>query len=353
MKDIIAVTLGDRNGIGPEITARLMSDWKASDAVVPVVVGDGAVFERACKVAGVSPSMRRIASLTEARAGGSVPLFLDMPFAAPLDTVGQVSAAAGGEVLYTLEYLVGQARLGTLDGIVYAPLNKQAMAIAGHVGADEAELFGRLLEGEASEINVLDKLSTSRVTSHVPVGAVAGLITRETVLAAILRMRDFLLSIGVEQPRLAVAGLNPHAGEGGVFGKEEIEIIEPAIRELNDQGMLVEGPFPADTIFPRVLKGGYDAIVTMYHDQGQIALKLLGLGRGVTVIGGLCVPIATAGHGTAFDIAGKGIASAEGLAAALDLCVRIVAGRRAAHQQITNQLEGVALAPTHGEKNAE
>jgi 4-hydroxythreonine-4-phosphate dehydrogenase len=335
MIDVIAVTLGDRNGIGPEIAARLMSEWKPSDAVVPVVVGDEAVFERGCKSAGVRPTMTRIATLAEARTGGSTPLFFNLPFAAPMDTVGQVSAAAGGEVLHTLEHVVAEAKLGNVDGIVYAPLNKQAMVMAGHIGADEAELFGRLLRGEASEINVLDRLSTSRVTSHVPVGAVAGLITQKSVRAGILRMRDFLLSTGVEEPRLAVAGLNPHAGEGGVFGKEEIEVIEPAIRELSDQGMLVEGPFAADTVFPRVLKGGYDAIVTMYHDQGQIALKLLGLGRGVTVIGGLSVPIATAGHGTAFDIAGKGIASSEGLAAALDLCVRMVAGRRAARQPVT------------------
>ena len=330
MIDVIAVMLGDRNGIGPEITARLMSEWKASDAVIPVVVGDRAVFERGCRAAGVEPKMTRIATLAEARTAGTTPAFVDLPFSASMDTVGQVSAAAGGEVLHTLAHLIAAAQAGVLDGIVYAPLNKQAMVKAGHTGADEAELFGRLLGGEASEINVLGDLSTSRVTSHVPVGAIAGLITQRSVRAGILRMRDFLLSIGVAEPRLAVAGLNPHAGEGGVFGKEEIEIIEPAIRGLRDQGILVEGPFPADTVFPRVLKGGYDAVVTMYHDQGQIALKLLGLGRGVTVIGGLSVPIATAGHGTAFDIAGKGIASSEGLAAALDLCVRMVASRRTA-----------------------
>jgi 4-hydroxythreonine-4-phosphate dehydrogenase len=327
MIDVIAVTLGDRNGVGPEITARLMSEWKASNAVVPVVVGDEAVFERGCKSAGVRPAMTRIATLAEARTAGSNPLFFDMPFAAPMDTIGQVSAAAGSEVLHTLEHVVAEAKLGNLDGLVYAPLNKQAMVMAGHIGADEAELFGRLLHGEASEINVLDKLSTSRVTSHVPVGAVAGLITQKSVRAGILRMHDFLLSIGVEEPRLAVAGLNPHAGEGGVFGKEEIEIIAPAIKELSEQGMLVEGPFAADTVFPRVLKGGYDAIVTMYHDQGQIALKLLGLGRGVTVIGGLSVPIATAGHGTAFDIAGKGVADPGSMIAAVKLAASMASAR--------------------------
>ena len=153
---------------------------------------------------------------------------------------------------------------------------------------------------------------------------VAGLITGPAIGKAVAQMHRFLRSLSIAEPRLAVSALNPHAGEGGTFGREEIDVIGPAIDAARAAGMAVEGPFPADSVFPLVLKGGYHGVVTMYHDQGQIALKLLGLGRGVTVIAGLPIPITTAGHGTAFDIAGKGIATVDGLAAAVDVCRRML-----------------------------
>jgi 4-hydroxy-L-threonine phosphate dehydrogenase PdxA len=315
LQKTVALTMGDRYGVGPELVARLLADWPASKVVTPILFGDPEVFARGCAVARVAPKLRRVASPADARDGAG-PAFVELPFDAPVGLPGHVSAAAGGEALATLERVIAAAGAGEADGLVYAPLNKQAMRDAGHDGGDETAFFARRLGGEAGEINMLGEIWTSRVTSHVPLARVADLVTRPAIGKAIAQMHAFLRGLGVAEPRLAVAALNPHAGEGGAFG--------PAIDAARAAGMAAEGPFPADSVFPQVLKGGYHGVVTMYHDQGQIALKLLGLGRGVTVIAGLSIPITTAGHGTAFDIAGKGIATVDGLAAAAGVCRRML-----------------------------
>jgi 4-phospho-D-threonate 3-dehydrogenase / 4-phospho-D-erythronate 3-dehydrogenase len=173
---------------------------------------------------------------------------------------------------------------------------------------------------------VLDGLWTTRVTSHVVLKDVPALITRERILAAIDLAHTTLRDGGTASPRIAVCGLNPHNGDDGSFGREEIEVIGPAVEEARARGYPVTGPFPADTIFLKA--SDFDAIVTMYHDQGQIAMKLMGFSRGVTVHGGLPIPIATPAHGTAFDIYGKGSAEIGATQAAFDICVAMAAGRR-------------------------
>jgi 4-hydroxythreonine-4-phosphate dehydrogenase len=184
-------------------------------------------------------------------------------------------------------------------------------------------------KGHISEINVLDDLWTSRVTSHVGLRQVSALITKEAVYDAIVLIVGALRLAGVAEPRLLVAALNPHGGEGGLFGNEEIEAIAPAIEQARMEGIQASGPFPADTIFLRARKGGCDAVVSMYHDQGQIAMKLMGFERGVTVQGGLPLPITTPAHGTAFDIAGQGKANPQGLYQAFRLACRMGANLRA------------------------
>jgi 4-hydroxythreonine-4-phosphate dehydrogenase len=185
-------------------------------------------------------------------------------------------------------------------------------------------------DGPFGELNVLDKpdsLWTTRVTSHVPLKDVAAHITEEAVLSAIRFADDTLRAAGRENPRIGVAALNPHAGDGGNFGREEIEIIGPATEQAQREGIAAEGPLPSDTIFVRARDGRFDIVVTMYHDQGQIAMKLLGFGRGVTVLGGLPVPVTTCGHGTAYDIAGQGIATAEALKNAFAICREMAISR--------------------------
>ena len=232
---------------------------------------------------------------------------------------GHVSAAAGGEVLATLERVLhAAASANEVDGLVYAPLNKQAMRDAGHDGGDETAFFARRLGGEAGEINMLREIWTSRVPP-CPAGHGRGDDHRTRDRKGGGADARFLRSLGIAEPRLAVAALNPHAGEGGAFGREEIEVIGPAVAAAHAAGVAVEGPFPADSVFPLVLKEG--GCRRRHHVPPRAALKLLGLGRGVTVIAGLPIPITTAGHGTAFDIAGKGVTPpSTGLAAAVDVC---------------------------------
>jgi 4-hydroxythreonine-4-phosphate dehydrogenase len=179
-------------------------------------------------------------------------------------------------------------------------------------------------EGPVGEFNVLGRLWNARVTSHVPMSQVASLLTRERILEAIALTDASMRRAGFERPRIAVAALNPHAGDGGAFGREEIEVIAPAIEAARAQGIETSGPFPADTVYLRARDGAFDSVLTMYHDQGQIAIKLLGFSRGVTLLGGLPMPVTTPAQGTAYDIAGKGVASPEALRHAFALAQALI-----------------------------
>jgi 4-hydroxythreonine-4-phosphate dehydrogenase len=195
--------------------------------------------------------------------------------------------------------------------VCFTPFNKKAMRLA-YPGYDDEvrfinDVLGRSVPG--SEFNILDTLWNARVTSHIPLAKVAEAITESAILRSLRLTQDAMLAAGFARPRIAVAALNPHAGDGGTFGREEIDIIEPAVRTGASEGIVVEGPFPSDTVFLRAKDGHYDAVLTMYHDQGQIAMKLMGFERGVTMLGGYPFPICTPAHGTAYDIAGRGIAN--------------------------------------------
>ena len=321
MVKVLAMTLGDRYGVGPELVARMPERMAIPEGLRVVVVGDRRVFEAGRAVEGLKTDYPVINSFREARAPWSL---LDRPFEAEIKPLGRVSEAAGREVLGTLGFLVEAARRKEIDGIIYAPLNKQAMRDAGHSAGDELDYFRQHLPTAATgEINILGDVWTSRVTSHVPLKDVAALITPPNVMRGITLLSDALKQSG-RIPRLAVAALNPHAGEGGTFGREEIEVLTPTIAEARAAGLDVAGPFPSDTVFPRAVGGAFNGVVTMFHDQGQIALKMIGLGQGITLLGGFPVPIATPGHGTAFDIAGTGKAKPDGLEAATRLVASMV-----------------------------
>jgi 4-hydroxythreonine-4-phosphate dehydrogenase len=188
--------------------------------------------------------------------------------------------------------------------------------------------------GAASEFNVLGGLWNARVSSHIPLSKVAASITKEAILRALALTAASMRAAGFAKPRIAVAALNPHAGDGGNFGREEIDIIEPAVRAAVEKGLAAEGPFPADTVFLRAKNGQFDAVLTMYHDQGQIAMKLMGFDRGATLIGGFPFPICTPAHGTAYEIAGKGIANAGAGEQALLLAARIARRQQLAHEAV-------------------
>jgi 4-hydroxythreonine-4-phosphate dehydrogenase len=324
MKPKVVLFLGDPSGIGPEIVVKLLSRAEEYSAANVVVMGERWAFEDAQRIAGVKIELPSIncADQLETTSFG----FLETNFLQQNELVSaRATAQAGAAVIKSLKIAIDLAKKGRIDGICYAPLNKQAMHLAGLQFSDELRFFAHELghAGGAGEINVLGKAWTSRVTSHVPISEVSRLINAESIQKAILLIHQTMQKSGNSTPRIAVAALNPHAGEGGNFGREEIDVIRPAILDAAAKGINVTGPFPSDTVFLKLREGIFDAVVTMYHDQGQIAMKLMGFQRGVTVCGGLPIAITTPAHGTAFDIVGQGRANVGAIIEALRLAIRL------------------------------
>jgi len=326
----IALAIGDPAGISPELTAKALALPEIRDAADLLVIGDARVFAAGARTAGLEPDVDVRKSADE-RPGATRPALLDLCHLDPATiTVGIASRAGGEFALENFRRALELAAAHRVDAVCFTPFNKAAMRAA-HPGYDDeigysSEVLGTA--GPASEFNILDGLWNARVTSHVPLSAVAGSITRERIVEAIRLTDRSLRAANVPAPRIAVAGLNPHAGDGGNFGREEIDLIRPAVEDAQREGIRADGPFPSDTVFVRARNGNFDAVVTMYHDQGQIAMKLMGFDRGVTLMGGFPFPIVTPAHGTAYDIAGKGIANVGATRAALLLAARMGAARR-------------------------
>jgi 4-hydroxythreonine-4-phosphate dehydrogenase len=321
MKPRIAFSPGDPNGIGPEIAARLLSRPANLERAEIVVYADPATIAAGERAAGV----RALVSATPVP--GQATLHAMSLGGEGAITPGRATEAGGRAALASLTAAVDAARRGDVQGIVFAPLNKHALRLAGMTHEDELRWMADRLgvHGFTSEFNITGELWTSRVTSHVPLREVADAITGAGVIDAVRIVHRYLAASGIAAPRIAVAALNPHAGDGGSLGREEIDVIAPAIEAVRREGIDARGPLPSDTVFVAAKRGDFDAVVSMYHDQGQIAMKLMGFDRGVTLHGGLPVPVATCASGTAFDIVGRGIANVEGLQAAFDLATRIAA----------------------------
>ena len=333
----LALLLGDPSGIGPEIVARVLTESACPDQTTApygganiVVIGEPWILEWGANCADLSLDLPHYNSPEDLPSSAPGPVLLTGPsFPPDAHTPGRMSPAAGRYVLQSLDYAADLARAGIIDGITYASLNKQAMHAAGSRHEDELRYFAERLDVDShvGEVNTLDGLWTSRVTSHIPLRAVYQHISVDEILPAIRLIHQTIRRGGIPSPRLAVAGLNPHAGEGGLFGSEEIDVIRPAVEAAQEEDIAASGPYPPDTVFLRASRGEFDGVVTMYHDQGQIAMKLLGFERGVTVHGGLSTPITTPAHGTAFDIVGKGVASPQALKQALKLCAQMLTPR--------------------------
>lgn len=325
---VVALTLGDPAGIGPELIARLLARPQTLETARVVLVGDPWLWDEGQRIAGTSVALDPVDSLAQVRrrTGSVRPAFLPMETVQPRQVHrGQAEAAGGASVLAVLNRCMDAVRDGHVDAITFAPLNKQAMKLGGLRHEDELHHFAEHLgvTGYFCEFNTLRGLWTSRISSHVPLRDVASYIVKPRIIDATTLIYRSLQASGVAAPRVAVAGFNPHNGDGGTCGREEIDVIAPAVAELNARGLPVVGPFSPDTIFLRARDGELDAIVTMYHDQGQIALKLMGFSQGVTVQGGLPIPITTPAHGTAYDIAGQGRANVDALVNAFDIAARM------------------------------
>jgi 4-hydroxythreonine-4-phosphate dehydrogenase len=309
-KPTIALFAGDPAGIGPEIVAKLLAEPETARAADLLLIAGRANIDARAKATWVEWS------------GLDAPAF-------PRGVAGPDN---GRFMLEGLKTGVDLVRGGKADALCFAPLNKGALRAGGMNHPDEMHWFAEVLKwtGPCVEFNVLEDLWTSRITSHVPLKDVSGLLNIDSVAEGIGLLYRGLQSAGKATPRLAVCGFNPHNGDGGNFGREEIDVIAPGVKRAADRGWPADGPFPADTIFVRARGGAYDGIVTMYHDQGQIAMKLMGFERGVTVQGGLPMPITTPAHGTAYDIAGQGKANVGAMRNAFALAVRMGAARRSA-----------------------
>ncbi|MEP2781293.1 MAG: 4-hydroxythreonine-4-phosphate dehydrogenase PdxA [Pseudoruegeria sp.] len=329
-KPRIAIVPGDPSGIGPELIARLLNEEGTLEAADIVLVGDSHLWQQGAEQADLPVVLNAVEETNIADQSGLS--HLEMETVDKDDVkISEVTVAGGTTSLRCLDKALDLAQAGLVDGVLFAPFNKAAMTSAGLNAEDEHKYMARYLgfEGYHSEINVLDELMTTRVTSHIGIKDVAENISQEGVTRAVNLANDTLLRAGNERPSIAVAALNPHAGDNGKFGREEIDILEPAIKKFQDKQMNVTGPWPSDTVFLKAMRGEVDAVVTMYHDQGQIAIKLMGFERGVTVAGGLPIPVATPAHGTAFDIAGQNKANVGATQQAFELLVRMANTHRA------------------------
>ena len=304
---MIALAMGDPAGIGAELAARLLTDPDVGAAADLLVVGDRRVLAMGERQAGIEGDLPDLDGFAEGGRG-----LADLGHLDPADVeVGESSEAGGDFALVNFRVALKMAAAGVADAVAFTPFNKHSMRLAESDYVDEIGFIGRTIGAakDGSEFNILEEVWNARATSHIPLAEVASHITPERIAKAIDLTLESMQAVGFERPRLAVAGLNPHAGDGGNFGREEIEIIEPAVRAAAARQLAVEGPFSPDTVFLRAKAGLHDAVLTMYHDQGQIAMKLMGFDRGITLIGGYPFPITTPAHGTAFDIAGQGKAN--------------------------------------------
>ncbi|MDB5895398.1 MAG: 4-hydroxythreonine-4-phosphate dehydrogenase [Rhodoferax sp.] len=329
----LCLLLGDPSGIGPEMAVKLLARPANLEQADILLIADPAALASGQAIAGHTVDALVVHDLDQVRfEAGRPTVLLQDTLKGQAPEIGTSNLASGRASYLALELATDAVKRGQVDALLFAPLNKHSLRLGGLTQEDELrymqERFG--VDGFVCEFNITKGLWTSRVTSHVPIKDVARLITVEGVRDAVKIIDGALRQAGIARPRIAVSGLNPHAGDGGSIGMEEIEIIEPAVRQLKAEGFDARGPFSPDTVFIGARRGDVDAVVSMYHDQGQIAMKLMGFENGVTLHGGLPVPVATSASGSAFDIAGKGIAQIEGLQEAFNLCVRMADARRSA-----------------------
>ena len=330
-KPTIAILLGDPSGIGPELVAKLLTFDSVCRQANIFLIADKKEFLKGQRIARVDISVSEVDNVDDADFSNGLPVLFDYKSSSQGKfTDARATAEGGGYSLETLQKALDLVLEGKTDAICFAPLNKEAMHLAGMTESDELSWCAKRIgfDGYFCELNVLEELWTARVTSHIALKDVSSMISQERIIASIELVDGCLKQAAIETPRIGVAALNPHGGDGGNFGREEIDIIAPAVNHARARGLQVDGPFPSDTIFLKGLAGEYDAIVTMYHDQGQIAMKLTGFDRGVTVFGGVPIPITTPAHGTAFDIMGKGTANVSAMRHAFDLACRMGLQRR-------------------------
>ncbi len=337
----LALALGDAAGIGSELAAKVLSQDDIRQAARFIVVGDRRQLDEGMQQAGVkldvpdwSPAMSSDIALVDR---GNI--------AASDIVAGRGDARSGGAARDNLVAALRICSGGAANAVCYTPLNKQTMRLADPDFVDEIGLIQSVLwtDAEGSEFNVLNELWNARVTSHMPLRDVAGTLSRDLIVSRIRLTDQTMRSVGKNKPRIAVAALNPHAGDGGNFGNEDDDVIAPAVAAAAAEDINVTGPIPADTVYLRAVNGEFDVVLSMYHDQGQIAMKLIGFDRGVTLIGGFPFWIATPAHGTAYDIAGMGMANPGATRNAVMLAARLSRDRVLADPERQREVIGAEM----------
>jgi 4-phospho-D-threonate 3-dehydrogenase / 4-phospho-D-erythronate 3-dehydrogenase len=327
-RPVVAVTMGDPAGVGPEIIVKAAALHPLTDFCTPVVVGDAGRLRRAVELAGLQLSTTEVQHPRDASPDGRLAVLdvggvpVDLPF-------GELSAAAGEAAYRFIEEAARLAVDREVDAICTAPLNKEALHAAGHRFPGHTELLAHLTgTPEVSMMLTAPRLRVIHVTTHVGLLDAVEKIEPGLVHRTIRRGNDTLVAAGIAQPTIAVCGINPHAGENGLFGRGEEETkVRPAIDRAREEGIDVSGPLPADTVFFRAGRGDFDLVVAMYHDQGHGPVKVLGLESGVNITVGLPVIRTSVDHGTAFDIAGTGRADERSLVEALRQAAELAAAR--------------------------
>jgi len=333
-RPIIVITMGDPAGIGPEVLVKTLAHESVWSHCRPLAVGDADVLRQAIGLLESPLHLHPVQDVAEASFAPERP---DVLALANVDvdslTFGTVSAAAGRAAFEYIERAVDLVQSGEADAIATGPINKAALRAGGIPYIGHTEMLTEMTR--ASEVTTMlatPGLRVVHVTRHVPLAEVAPLITRERVLRTIRITDRGLRQMGIECPRLAVAALNPHGGDEGLIGREEIEAIAPAVEAAKEEGIDAKGPIPADSVFFRAIDGEFDAVVAMYHDQGHIPIKTHGFERSVTVTLGLPIVRTSVDHGTAFDIAWQGAANEASMVEAIELAAELVEGRSRGHR---------------------
>ncbi|HDQ00683.1 MAG TPA: 4-hydroxythreonine-4-phosphate dehydrogenase PdxA [bacterium] len=335
---IIAITMGDPSGIGAEIIAKTFSHREIYDRCRPLVVGDASVIDKGVEIAGVQLSINPVQKIADANFRHSqIDVFDLQNVDAKNLELGTISAGSGRAAFEAIKRAIELALARDVDATVTCPIHKEAINRAGYKFAGHTEIYAHFTNTkDFTMLLVHDKIRVAHVSTHVSLRQAVDLVKKERILAVIGLLHEACVDFGIQSPLIGVAGLNPHASDGGLFGDEEAEEIIPAIEQALKKGYQLKGPFPPDILFPMAKQGYFDGCVAMYHDQGHIPLKLLGFDwdseqgamkhvRGVNITLGLPIVRVSVDHGTAFDIAGKGVASPDSLLSAINFATLLAA----------------------------
>ena len=316
--------MGDPGGVGPEIILKTISRKEIYDFCIPIVIGDRAVMEETATLLKVQREMNLIRTTQEASLSPGSPALIDIPCTGTFQRA-RPTTEGGKASVDCIKKAVELALTGQVDGIVTAPISKEALKLAGMKWPGHTEMLAELTETKDFAMMLVGgPLKVILVTIHTSMRTMPDMIRRDTVLKTIILARKACGMLGIRYPRIAVAGLNPHAGEAGLFGDEEICEIIPAIEAARSKGIQATGPFPPDTVFHKAYKGEVDIVVCMYHDQGLIPLKMIAFEKGVNVTVGLPIIRTSPDHGTAYDIAWSGNADPSSMLEALRLASRML-----------------------------